>query len=606
MGRNVVIGLAAVVALLVIAVIGVAGRDWIGGMIGGGHETPSVMIVSSDLLGSSIASQARAKLDEAAAKLGADVAKKATDAKTAASPAAEPRTPAQMQADDLGLVVEAMKDSLGGRVSQALQESGRFQLIASSKVVDAMDVYAKQNNTTRNDLLTRFGGMVVGARTTPKGGTTTAATESQSSVLTHGLPEIGQHVGADYVLVVTLGEPHVGAEYAASGGGMPDRFTIIGQPIVNCEIFQTNGKLAYRFSQQLARPVTETLINAGGHPAELNAKVDRFYDRLNAAVSQQVLAWALDKIAPARIVQGGSTLIINRGTNDGVADGAVYQVEREVGDAVRDGPDGANLGRLRVPEGSIVIQRAQERISTATVASGGPFLKDDVVDVMLPAKPNGAPGAQVAGQHGPLNVAVDHVRLGGVESAPLAQAVSDALAADGRIAVLPRAELGNLSSERRFNAAAGDDYGETLAQGMRQSDYLVDGDCTTSSQRHASYISVDGVRQETSSHVTSSASCTLRATAVDGRLIGTASQDGGSVTDAAQQTARALLATIVQSAGSAAAPAPQPAVPPPAAPPPSNAVAAAPPPAPRPKVAAERRRAGPPAKARDEASGIHF
>lgn len=293
-----------------------------------------------------------------------------------------------------------------------------------------------------------------------------------------------------------------------------------------------------------------------------------------------VLEWVLDKLAPARIVQAGDELVINRGANDGIKEGAVYDVEREKVGSIQEEDSGTDLGRIRFHVGSIVIESVQERISTARTASDGPFAKNDIV--VMPKKRvvnSVAPVSQGGRLQQSISVAVDHVSVGdGSDSQDLGETVSGALAVDPRVSVLARAELAKLRSERALNERAAGDFNLSSDEGLLQSSYLVSGECSTSTQRHDQTISISGVTKIISSHQTASSRCTLRASSVEGWLVAVASGSGGSPHAAAEDATKSLLPKLLSAVGMTPSTAEAPVT---AAPPPAEAAAAPKPERPR-------------------------
>jgi hypothetical protein len=591
--RNLLIGLGVLVVLLAAVTFAVVGKDWLSDALGKKNEAPTLMIVSSQMLqtGAEANKTSDDKLKAFADASGPGDAKAPaakgepakTDAKAdAAKPAplkgdvaSDNRSLSQARATDLKLLADTMEDSLGGRVAMDFSGSGRFRLIAQAKVIDAMDAYAKQNKVAPANLMNYLSGKTA-STTRAAGGATRTGVAEEAAVMSHGVTDVARTVGADYTLVITIGEPRFTQDYVAGTNGQTDRLVLSAQPEINCEIFSTKGKEAYRFNRQMDRPIIETVVGGDGVAlkGEYLAKLVRLNERMSAEASAEVLAWALDKIAPARLVKADGGMIINRGTNDGVAAGAVYSVERETGEAIHDdGAGGADLGKQRVPVGSIKVDQPQERIATVEIASGGPFKKGDIVKIVAGAKGAGdgspGPSASSGADSDPLgsraineagaakaagvtvhkvNLAVDHIHVtaGGktVEDLDEAQAVSAALANDPRIAILPRAEMAKLNGERALNQRASGQLTMDPDEGLAVSGYLVDGDFTVTSSKHTTSITVAGVSTPTSSSTSTAVTGTLRVTKMDGRLVQTVRFTAPSKEAAANVAARALLLQI--------------------------------------------------------------
>jgi len=626
MGRLAVAGLAAIAVILVLVLAIFVGRDRFAGMFQSRDQIPTVMILTSHVLETAAEIKMRQGQESPETALSGQIEQKVNgsaktaakpgeqDPKTAKSPAQDPAkdeaSKLRNQSEGFSLAVAAMQESLDGKVSQQFDNSRRFTLVSAARITEALTAYARESKRSPQSLFQYLSGGVGGAsaqapRPNAKGEAVQQATSTreESANLTEGISAISRKVKADYTLIVTIGEPRFAYDILPAGNGMPARIVMVAQPEVNCEIIdsRTSKGRAYRFANQLARPITETVVIDPQTPlkSQILIKLTRLDDRISDAAAAQVLALVLDKVAPARVVAAGTRVVINRGTNDGVRDGAIYNVKREVGETIREDSTGADLGRSLVDAGSIVVQSSEAAKATVTTATGGPFLKGDVVVMAPPVSPvdrGRAPDQAAQAQPGGVpNLAVDHIRLNGAESASLGTTVSNALANEPKIAVLPRAEMENLRSEAAHNSQASGEFGMTAEEGMRRSGYLVSGDCSTSSRRRTNSVSIGGVTETTSTSTSASASCSLRALSVDGRLLGSAQGSGGGADAAAQAASRALLVRILPAMGVT-----------PSAPEPTPQAAREPAPSPAPTPTARRAKPKPRPRPEPQDAGIHF
>jgi len=595
--RNVLIGLAALVVIATLALTGFVGRNWISSW-GDKSGIPTVMVVSQETL--QAGAEANLSIAEQKDK-AASAIKDSTDARAKAGSGAQTTTDnkggtaassglssdaERSQALSLTLVTRALEDELGGAVAQALGESGRFQPLPMNAVSTALAEARRKNQLPEPKSSGPVTSVTSVRNVTPKSGEGNVEGGSTSTgPALPGLKDVASSLKADYTLVVSIGEPRLVYDVIAPRSDAPYRFVLSAQPVISAELFSTRGTQAYRLQKQFERRISSTIPLASQLPNLGNIRIA--LDKVNAEISQvaaqEILAWALDKVAPARVLEVGDKIVINRGSNDGVTVGAVYDVERETGDVFTEGGDengdgGTALEKLRKPVGSIVIQSVQGRIATATKASGGPFLRDDLVKMVKTAPSGGAATASNAGAGAiPLgsramaeadsarnsgvaqrqaNVAVNFVTVNGRDNGgQYGQMVADALAKDPRITILPRAALDQILTERSLNAVATSDYENLGVQGMRASAYLISGEFRSSTSRHAKTITVGGISQTVSTSSSTAVSGTLRATSVDGKLVETIQVSGAPSVEAAiltggrQMLLKLFPMRIVQVAG---------------------------------------------------------
>ena len=589
MPRHYLIGIVGAALLLAVVALAAIPGAPLSGLFHPEAASQKVMVVTPTLLANEVKSIDATVLQEIA-----DKGKSIADAKPAAAeakggkPAAkdkpgepapvDPKLAAEKRSADLKMVFGAMEDSLGNAIGQRLQESGRFRLVSNSAVIDALQVYDKKNGGAVASGAKAGNLFSFAASAVSNGGSKGQAAvnqNSESSGYQHGLTNIAHNVSADLVMVVSIGDPSFDVGTVQAEGGSPARIVLRAQPIVNCEMFEThrNGG-AWRYSELLPQAITETLVleNEAAPGARLLATYNRLIDRLDKAVSQRVLAWALDKVAPARVVAlDDGAVEINRGANDGLTVGAILPVEREEGDVLREGADakgegGRVLERATVPVGSISIDSVQKDIARGSVMPGGGRpAKNDIVRIETAVTSAPAAGSQAEAAGGPLgrmatlqagaaagpprraNVAIDNIIVtsGGktVDSQPMALALSEALQKDRRVSILPRADLDKVMLERRLNQRATDNYDNAPDVGLAASGYLIVGEFKVTSQKHANTIGLGDVKRVVSTSTSETLSGDLRANSMDGKLVASVhvTANGGGLDGLAQAAARDLL-----------------------------------------------------------------
>ena len=610
MSRKVLIGVGALAGIAIVVAIGIKTEVFNGAPIerlfGGQKDVPTIMIVNQQMLSNQItvafndaqfaasindgATEAKNGQSQAATSDAKTSGPKTPGAKTADTKTPDTKTPdtkmgektpaskaedSHKQGANMAMVLSSLQDSFGEALGDAFQSSGRFNVVANPEVIDAMQ--ANGRGATR-DQAKGFAGVVdvirglKGGHKTSKNTQETAkgATVEQTAELRqHGLTQVARKVKADYILVVSMSLPTDQPLIEAARDGTPT-VNFVAQPIINYEIYETrNGRKSFRRTEQLAKPLMEGVTYRDGRfsPAPISAYY-KLTSRLVKAASQVVLGNVLQEVAPARITRTGDQIVINRGANDGVQLGAVYSVEREVGDAVVEGADakgkgGLALERLRKPVGQIRIDRVQDRVAVASVASGGPFSRDDVVlfapsnvgsKAVAAASPDGgvALGSRGLSQADlaksgtvlrQASVAIDKITVNQQPSDALARSLGSALQQDRRITVLSRVDLDRVLAERQVNAQSQGDTSGSVVEGLRTAGYLIVGEFRSSTSRRNNTISAGGVSRVISTSSSTQMSGTLRALSTDGALVESVdvSVGGGSLDALADTAARALL-----------------------------------------------------------------
>jgi hypothetical protein len=575
MSRNILIAVAALAVIALIAAFGFKAFHGAGDLFASKDDTPAIMIVTGDMVQETVTGQiteaaVNAALHPDPAAASATAAPAATSdkaaTKTAAAGAAPKSTPVAT-GPNMSLLVQSLQDPFLGALGDEFQQSGRFNVIATPAIKEELAKYGHgEAPSQKSKGSVTFSGVKALANKGKKdepAEATAAATQETAEMPARGLKEAAQKLNAKYVLLVSMTLPDSDFRYIRTG----DTVSMTAQPIVNYEIYDARtGERSYRKSEQLPKAITEVVSVGDSVPRSSLETYYKFRTRLNHAAALFVLNNVLQEIAPPRITRTGSQIVINRGANDGVRVGAVYDVERETGATEREGVDdkgkgGRDLEKVRTPVGQIRIDRVQGKISVASSVSGGPFQKDDVVMFS-----GGVPGSAAGGASGggdavalgsralsqadmkggpPLrqaSISIDHVTIGGADSLPLSRALASALQQDRRITVLSRADLVQVLQERSLNQGATGESG-SLQEGMRTAGYLIVGEFHTATARHDKTLSVGGESTVLSSSTSSSVTGTLRALSVDGTLVESADVkvSSGNIEEVANAAARALL-----------------------------------------------------------------
>jgi hypothetical protein len=187
------------------------------------------------------------------------------------------------------------------------------------------------------------------------------------------------------------------------------------------------------------------------------------YDKIGLEAAQKII----DMVYPARIVSA-EPLVLNRGSNDGVNVGDVYEVKRE-GKVIKDA-NGVELGRVESSVGSVKLVQVQDTISVLQVVSGN-VAQNDLAVLKQQASGQAATsnrakiGSQKsAGQAKPqkatLAVGQIHIgRTGNVSGLNNIDRVTDDLVVKlsntRRFQLLERSEVDQVIQEKMFDHAVG-------------------------------------------------------------------------------------------------------------------------------------------------------
>ena len=466
----------------------------------------------------------------------------------------------------LKLLAAAMEDGLAIEINQQLQATRRFLTIPVGQVATQMAQMLPKAEPTQASATPAVG------VTQDKHDKAEAAREQKSRTYDASVEQIASNLKADYTMTVALALPD-DPDFRIL---LPDRANPVTraelsiQPTIYLEVYSADSRrnfradLRYRLPAPIKRTfnITQPLIRTN-FEADLSDASGALLDDLHRRVGKLVVNWLISQIGEARVIAvDGGQFAIDRGSNDGVRVGAVYDVMRESGEEMTSqSVDGAvaSLGKKMDKVGSVTIRSVDAVKSFATTVSGGPFQKGDVVVMGTAAGGDGTTAAAagdaplgatelaqtgVAGR-GKVRLAVDDIRVsvGGRSgfSNELSRAIAFALARDPRVSVIPRSQMDQVQAERSLNAAGN---GEEAAGPLATSNFLITGEFAATTHSRSSSISVAGYSEKTGTTTWSSVSGTLHVTSSSGVAKASTTANGGSLQSVAEDAARKLLVQL--------------------------------------------------------------
>lgn len=477
-------------------------------------------------------------------------------------PQSQAQTQARIDAAQTALTLRTLEDSsldgLGNELAGRLGESRRFDVKDTSQFMRALrDISARADDDGAEPTIMerlRFWERNSRRQSANDGGTQInsereggATFERQLSYSEADFQGAGRAMNVDYVLVVALAPGGFRRAYAddpyVSGIHIESRW----EPTLIFRVFDVRTGEVIIGEETTVSPaivVRETGLNDSEVASELR-------QRLNDRVADMVAARLMGVLSPARIVSTGDTLTINRGSNDGVREGQVYDVQREEIGNVRDvrynasngrSADGPALEAARVRVGQLRILTVQGNISTAAPIEGE-LSRGDIV-VIDPSRSNalsvstasGAANANVPLGEGQSasNAARPALAVGGIRvetleppiwrrpsdpSMLLSRGIAGHLTQSGQVDILTRSDLERLLEERRLTARSQGIQDADVNVGVATAGYLLTGEVQISASQAGETISVGGQSRQTRTAWRLTASGTVRVQTTDGRTI---------------------------------------------------------------------------------------
>ncbi len=370
-----------------------------------------------------------------------------------------------------------LPDALAARVIENLSKSNRFQILertALRKVINEQEFGQNKESFLDRSLNASVENL------TEVDGLTAAVTDfaSNANDLIKDYQNLGSAVGADYLVFAVLEKVTATTKS-------------IELPYSESNLAFNQNKVDARLRLRIINAKTGAIAGVASFKTQLKESLlvgqesqqDEFstFDHLGKLAAIEILNITF----PAKIV-GIDPLIVNRGTNDGFAEGQTYQVIRE-GQTVTD-KTGVVLGKIKTPVGAMTITSAQETLSIADTIEGslqmGDLLKVEAKDASdggnaLASEPEKSSNGNLNGK---LKIAVGQIRTvaGGNTELFLDQYRKQVqedllvkLTNSKRFDVLERQEFDQVFDEKSFAALTqGQTIDRKLAE-LSEADYLV-------------------------------------------------------------------------------------------------------------------------------------
>lgn len=456
--------------------------------------------------------------------------------------------PAQM----IGMLRESSMDGLAVELSGRLRRTQRFDVKDTSQFMNALREISSQpqSDTEPRDFVQslRFWERRVERQQTNNQTTQTETETSGGTVAQQGNPYrdadlsgAGRRLNADYVLVVAISQGSV--EPADSYASAENTYVEFDwEPVLIYRVFHAATGNVVLGEQAVVSPAVRVRVERGSTTQSLAREMEL---ALNDRIAQIITRDLLNTLAPARIVRGGDTLTINRGSTDGIAIGQIYDVEREQEEgAIQDisadgGNSGVHLGTIREPVGQLRIISVQDNFATASPVEGS-LSRGDIVIITpgrsraLSVRANTGATAQTAtiGENPASDrtaLAVGDMRVELLEPPNwrtpqnpvllVTRAISGRLTESDRIEVLTRSDLARLQAERDLAARADGVADANLDYGLATANVLLTGEVQISASQAGEAISVGGETRQTRTAWRLLATGTMRVQTIDGRTL---------------------------------------------------------------------------------------
>ncbi|RLA10647.1 MAG: hypothetical protein DRQ52_11020 [Gammaproteobacteria bacterium] len=375
--------------------------------------------------------------------------------------------------------INALPDALAARIAERLTVSKRFVVVertALRRVVLEQRFGEKREVSDVDRLLDKAVADLeqINAHTLAVAGGI-----SRGNDVLRDFQDLGTAVGADYLVYAKLEKLQrststVAIPYSKSGKTFSEKGTEARLYLRVVDV--SSGTVMGAASLRTA--MTEAVL-AGQKPTQDDFSI---FDEVGRLAANQII----DMVYPARLVSS-DPWVINRGTNDGVKVGDVYNVFRE-GKEILDA-NGVVLGKVKSEVGQIELAQVQETLTVITPLDGQ-IAENDLVELVVSASDDRAPkrgGADLSSgqKKGKAVLAVGTIRLnrngnnqllGGETINRVTDDLIVKLDHTRRFDVLERQEIDQILDEKTFTAAVqGGDLKASLKQ-LEGADYLVYGE----------------------------------------------------------------------------------------------------------------------------------
>lgn len=578
MSRTVLIILAVLAAVIV---LGVLAWGRFGGREAATEGTPRIAIVTDHLL--KAAADANALEVQQSAWIASGrreaILQVGDGGPTVAAPAVavpaagDGTPPPQAASSQASFLRAALTDELEAQVNKMLTASRRFSVMDASSVRTAIERLSisraeeearkragtAQSETAGGALVEAFGQVaqqtaqpgttqVSGSAQTAGGSTAFSASQVVDSLEKGDLAGAAAELDARYLLAASLREPKMTWEYALVDNVL--KYRIEADPVFVYRLYDVRkDRTVISDATQLDTPVVvevsvplenrsvEGAIQSANFETELLKARRELSNKVQERVARHIADAVLEATFPA-LLSSVSPMIMNRGANDGVAEGEEVTISRASGE-IKDGD--VVIDTEESPVGTARVVRVRSNSAELQAISGSGFAKSDIV--RLTGAGGGASTASSGGGSGRglgredilanranaerggvirERVAVGNLRITRDDTRIAVpnfdRAVAERLAREPRIEVMSREALGALADERAIGGAR-KSY-ERGGGGVGRAGYVVLGDVTVDVRRSAQTIDVPGAKaRETSVSYALVANGSLRIERTDSRLI---------------------------------------------------------------------------------------
>lgn len=367
-----------------------------------------------------------------------------------------------------------LPDALAARVIENLSKSNRFEVLertALRKVINEQQF----GQEDKESFLDRTLNSAIDNLTEVNAATVlVTASASNTNDLIKDYQNLGTAAGADYLVFAVL-------EKASESSRR------IALPYSETNASFTQNKVDARLRLRIIDAKTGGIAGVASFKTQLKESLltgqesgqDEFstFDHLGQLAATEILNITF----PATIVSA-NPLVVNRGSNEGFAEGSIYKVVRE-NQEITD-KTGISLGRIKQPVGSIKLTSVQDTLSVAEAVSGS----IEVGDLLeLKTEVAQAPAAQSSANlndnlNGKLRIAVGKIRISaGGHSELFAKEYREQVQNDllvkltngHRFDVLDRQEFDQIFDEKTLAALSQGQSIEAKLAELTEADYLI-------------------------------------------------------------------------------------------------------------------------------------
>ena len=451
-----------------------------------------------------------------------------------------------------GMLMRGAMDYLSGNLANSIRRTGRLQVVETTRIER---VLREISGEVPADDDVSFDRPAQPAMPTEEQGAVERALRNAMTALGFGpggegpiddgsgaaaadLANAAETLGANYILVVYVTEP----KYESFIRSIPDTnrhvHVLRAAPTISYRLFDgVTGTVILADVSQQYQPL-EFVYDHGTVPT--NSEISREYVALEQRIAKEIVTNIVDTVFPAQVSLTDPTdpdvIVIDRGARDGIQVGDEFEITRSIGQAV-----GANnitiAEHARELVGRARVTRLQDTLSFITPIEGGPFVRQDYVEIFgsgydLRRKQQrgegseGGVGAAASQSPAPAlgidmrranesgepdnrpRVAVREVDVSYIDCSScsaadphkslLPQALLNELQNEQRIVSLSRQDLEAMLQERNFSDNAAGRSIRAGLEGMTGAHYVLTGEATVAPRTRVSTQRVAGQEVESS------------------------------------------------------------------------------------------------------------